>query len=273
MENNFNLRKFLSENKLTGNSRLLKESPNDIIWTDEEEDTGSHGTFNQLDLGASDLDYYEVELLGYSPSTGKAYYGQTSGEYGEVDYDNIDGIKEMNPRETENYIASLKKYEPEHYNKFTGNSSQVDEESGGTFFKATVNLADKPGVDYGYTLHAQDEESAKAELASKLQDQEYQIKDLKGPFTSQPKPGEISSKVDKSSIEVDGVDSTDYPDFVDAFISAANFEDGTPLTDDELDQLGDEMSDEIHQMAYDSLMEGLNEREKTLKEEVLKALK
>jgi hypothetical protein len=85
--------------------------------------------------------------------------------------------------------------------------------------------------------------------------------------------GELSSRVDQSSIEIDGVDTSDYPDFVDAFISAANFEDGTPLTDDELDQLTDEMRDEIHQMAYDSLMEGLSKREKTLKEQVLKALK
>lgn len=112
--------------------------PNDIVWTDEEEDTGSHGTFNQLDLDASELDYYEVEVLGYSTSTGKAYSGKTSGEYGEVDYDDIDGIKEMNPRETKHYIASLKKYEPEHYSKFTGNSRQVDEEKGLTKREKTL---------------------------------------------------------------------------------------------------------------------------------------
>lgn len=157
-------------------------------------------------------------------------------------------------------------------NKLTNNSKQLGENKE-TFFKATVDLADKPGVDYGYTLYAQDEEGAKRELNSKLQGQEYQIKDLKGPFTIQPEQGEIASRVDKSSIELDGVDSSDYPDFSDAFIAAANFEDGTPLTDDELDQLQDEMADKIHQMAYDSLMEGLSEREKTLKEEVLKALK
>jgi hypothetical protein len=273
---NFNLKKFLVENKLTSNSKQIKEGniPNDIVWTSEEEDTGSHGTFNQLDLDASDLDYYEVEVLGYSTSTGKAYSGQTSGEYGEVNYDDIDEIKEMNPEETENYILYLKKYEPEHFRKMSQlNTKELsEEENGGTFFKATVNLADKPGYDYGYTLYAQDEEGARRELDSKLQGQEYQVKDLKGPFTSQPEQGELSSRVDKSSIELDGVDPSDYPDFVDAFISAANFEDGTPLTDDELDQLGDEMSDEIHQIAYDSLMEGLSEREKTLKEAVLKTL-
>jgi len=157
-------------------------------------------------------------------------------------------------------------------NKLTHSSKHI-KESRETFFRATVNLTDRPGVDYGYTLYAQDEEGAKRELNSKLQGQEYQVKNLKGPFTTQPEQGEISSRVDKSTIELDGVNSSDYPEFSDAFIAAANFEDGTPLTDDELDQLQDEMADEIHQMAYDSLMEGLSEREKTLKEEVLKALK
>ena len=80
---NFNLKKFLTENKLTNNSKILNEVadsgdemvPNDIIWTDEDEDTGSQGTFNQFDQSAEDLDGYEVEVLGYSPSTGKAYVG------------------------------------------------------------------------------------------------------------------------------------------------------------------------------------------------------
>lgn len=44
-------------------------------------------------------------------------------------------------------------------------------------------------------------------------------------------------KIDISSIEIEDIDRRDYPDFVDAFISAASYEDGTPLTDSELDQL------------------------------------
>ena len=33
-------------------------------------------------------------------------------------------------------------------------------------------------------------------------------------------------------LEVDGVDSADYPDFSDAYFSYGCYEDGTPLTDD-----------------------------------------
>ena len=65
----------------------------------------------------------------------------------------------------------------------------------------------------------------------------------------------------------------DYPDFVDAFIGAANFEDGTPLTDEEIDQLNDEMADEISDLAYQSLFEGKTAREKKLLREVYKTIK
>ena len=51
--------------------------------------------------------------------------------------------------------------------------------------------------------------------------------------------------------EVDGIDSSDYPDFCDAFFSYAEYEDGTPLTDEELEQLGDENAEMINQLALD----------------------
>ena len=44
------------------------------------------------------------------------------------------------------------------------------------------------------------------------------------------------------NIELGGIDTRDYPDFVDAFITYAEWEDGTPLTDDELSDLNDDSS-------------------------------
>ena len=41
------------------------------------------------------------------------------------------------------------------------------------------------------------------------------------------------------NIEVDGINTRDYPDFCDAFISYADY-DGRPMTDDELDELNDD---------------------------------
>jgi hypothetical protein len=54
-------------------------------------------------------------------------------------------------------------------------------------------------------------------------------------------------------LEVDGVDSRDYPDFSDAYFSGACYEDGTQLTDDELIRLSDLAADVLWEMAFDRL--------------------
>jgi len=56
--------------------------------------------------------------------------------------------------------------------------------------------------------------------------------------------------------EVDGVDTSDYPDFCDAFFSYAEYEDGTPLSDDELELLGEEFGEMINQLAQDKSNDG-----------------
>ena len=42
-----------------------------------------------------------------------------------------------------------------------------------------------------------------------------------------------------TNVEVDGIDTTDYPDFCDAFISSAEYN-GEPMTEDQLDELNDD---------------------------------
>ena len=165
-------------------------------------------------------------------------------------------------------------------NKLTGNSrvlaEQQQNEASDTFFKLTVNFEDKPGINYGYTIHANTEEEAREQLADKLsqedQGREYSVSSVSGPNTTQPTPDALPD-IDHGSIELDGIDMNDYPDFVDAFIGAANFEDGTPLTDEEIDQLNDEMADQISDLAYQSLFEGKTAREKKLLREVYKTIK
>ena len=41
------------------------------------------------------------------------------------------------------------------------------------------------------------------------------------------------------NIEVDGIDTKDYPDFCDAFISSADY-DGVEMTDEQLDELNED---------------------------------
>lgn len=57
--------------------------------------------------------------------------------------------------------------------------------------------------------------------------------------------------IDMSSIEIDGIDRQDYPDFVDAYFSYAEFEDGVALTDDELDTFTEQYSDLVSQLIHD----------------------
>ena len=58
--------------------------------------------------------------------------------------------------------------------------------------------------------------------------------------------------VDIGSIEIEGIDTRDYPDFSDAYAVYAKFEDGTPLTDSELDELNDNYGDVIHELIFDN---------------------
>jgi cob(I)alamin adenosyltransferase len=57
--------------------------------------------------------------------------------------------------------------------------------------------------------------------------------------------------VDVRSIEIDGIDTSDYPDFVDAYIASADYEDGTPLTDEELNQFQEENYDLVSELIHD----------------------
>jgi hypothetical protein len=52
---------------------------------------------------------------------------------------------------------------------------------------------------------------------------------------------------------VDGIDMSDYPDFCDAYFESACYEDGTALTDNELEQLGDQNPLALHEIIYDQL--------------------
>jgi hypothetical protein len=61
--------------------------------------------------------------------------------------------------------------------------------------------------------------------------------------------------VDTATITVDGIDRRDHPDYVDAYFSYAEFTDGTELSDEELEQLGDENHELLYQMIIDDLFE------------------
>jgi len=46
--------------------------------------------------------------------------------------------------------------------------------------------------------------------------------------------------IDYKSLEVDGIDTKDWPDFCDAYFSAGNYLDGSPLPDEVLEVLSED---------------------------------
>jgi len=61
-------------------------------------------------------------------------------------------------------------------------------------------------------------------------------------------------EVDPKSINIEGVDRSDYPDFADAFISEAQWmNDGTALDDEELEQLTEENGGLVNERAHEQM--------------------
>lgn len=61
-------------------------------------------------------------------------------------------------------------------------------------------------------------------------------------------------RLDWNTVEVDGVNTWDAPKFCDAFFSYAEYHDGTPLTDEELDKLTDRHGEELNTYAFENLL-------------------
>lgn len=59
--------------------------------------------------------------------------------------------------------------------------------------------------------------------------------------------------IDYSTLEVDGIDTKDYPDFSDAYFCAGEYTDGTQIEDEVLEELTldqDLLSNRIHSTIY-----------------------
>lgn len=59
-------------------------------------------------------------------------------------------------------------------------------------------------------------------------------------------------EVDKASLEVDGVDFEDSPEFSDAYFSNGSFKDGTQISDLDLMILTDTYPEVVNEMAFES---------------------
>lgn len=62
------------------------------------------------------------------------------------------------------------------------------------------------------------------------------------------------STINWMSLEVDGVDHRDYPDFCDAYFSYGEDNTGRELTEDELIHLTENAPATLHEMAFEALI-------------------
>jgi hypothetical protein len=63
------------------------------------------------------------------------------------------------------------------------------------------------------------------------------------------------SKIDfklVTNVSVDGIDTNDYPDFVDAFIVSADY-DGEPMSDEMIDEINSDYLDFVSECVYHEL--------------------
>ena len=154
-------------------------------------------------------------------------------------------------------------------NKLTKNTQLLSE---GTYL-VTVNIPSRK-MDIGSKQEASSEEEAIQKAIQYIEQEypgvEYQVKGARLRQEAQPSTMDVS-KVDTNSIEIDGVDPSDRPDFADAYISYAEYQDGTPLTDGELEELTSEMPDLVNQLANDSLYEKAQNKKPIMKETKLTA--
>ena len=61
------------------------------------------------------------------------------------------------------------------------------------------------------------------------------------------------SEIDLSSIQLDGVDRRDYPDMVDAYASYAEWQNGQPLDENQLEALTEQYCDVIQEKAIEEV--------------------
>ena len=116
----------------------------------------------------------------------------------------------------------------------------------------------KYGKDGMSALAKAGREGASQEELGRIRDKYMKKEGVnEGPMTA---PVEINGKqVDINSLEVTIPDPTDYPDFSDAHFAAGQYTDGTPIDDQDLDDLARTHGDLLHVISHDQFQDMYDE--------------
>ena len=61
-------------------------------------------------------------------------------------------------------------------------------------------------------------------------------------------------QVNTDTVQITNIVMADYPDFCDAYFCAADFADGTPLTDAQIDTLNETYADRVNGMIHERVL-------------------
>jgi len=224
------------------------------VTTDSAEEIGSILRLAGISVGAEPTPAVPAEMPGMqtapsseeepvvfvgAQSMGNSGDGDNSGEFGDGDNSGEFGDGDNSGHSGE---------EPE-VEEAAGDVSRTSK--GGTVTQTPTGQVHKAGPgNYGGSEddHEDDTPVPAGAVPEKEVDESTNVSEAPGIMIS-------GKQVDYASLQVDGVDSRDYPDFSDAYISQASFVDGTDLNDDELDQLMDQHGEIANELAFDSLHE------------------
>lgn len=151
------------------------------------------------------------------------------------------------------YVSNSDLFGPGYKDDYTNPNVEDELKQFAALNGGVIRKHDKTGV----REEAEEEHEYKKEVSSRLKDVGHHLK-KGGIKTGKDLEESIStkkdwSKVNKKTIELDGVDKRDYPDFSDAYVSYAEWKDGTPLTDSELDAYTNDNGDVVNELAHESL--------------------
>jgi hypothetical protein len=63
----------------------------------------------------------------------------------------------------------------------------------------------------------------------------------------------LNAEIRTASLELDGLDMRDYPDFCDAFFCYGERADGTPLTNEQLECLTESEGERLNELAHEEM--------------------
>ena len=285
MADNFNLRAFLAENKLTKNAKLLKEeesqhTPEEELYYKIVEQLDIAGLTGEVTVALHSthgMPEPEFQVMNADDAAWMIAEAAVEAEADVNDIlfaqgDEIDQQGELDP-ETEGLECGLEIaiVDVGTYEIYQGSNKTEEDLNEARVVGFDVNkkafkvsFVNKYGGGDFRILNAETPEQAEKVFTDIFINNPDYVKSIKSiePYqVPAPKPQAPSQPglegVNYNSIRIDGVDSEDSPKFVDAYVTSAEFEDGTPLSEEELEQLTDELyqSGELADMAAQSMID------------------